>query len=80
MYVVADLARNPELAALIEGCGSATDGFPLAHVGDDWFHLTLHQLGIPAAQVTGPERDALADALRARLRDVPRSPSRSAAP
>ena len=71
MYVVADLARNPGLAALVEGCRSATDGFPLAHVGDDWFHLTLYQLGVPAAQVTGPERDALAAALRARLRDVP---------
>jgi len=71
VYVVADLARNPELATLIQGCRAATAGWPLAHVGDDWFHLTLYQLGIPADQVTGPEREAIADALRSRLKDVP---------
>jgi hypothetical protein len=70
VYVVADLARNPELATLIAGCRAATAGMPLAHVGDDWFHITMYQLGIPADQVTGPEREALAEALRGRLQHV----------
>lgn len=70
VYVVADLARNPELAALIRGCRDATDGWPLAHVGDDEFHITLYQLGIPSGKVPGPEREAIADALRSRLKDV----------
>ncbi|MGH3164607.1 MAG: hypothetical protein ACRDN0_01790, partial [Trebonia sp.] len=56
---------------LIEGCRAATAGWPLAHVGDEWFHLTLYQLGIPADQVTEPEREAISAALRDRLRDVP---------
>jgi hypothetical protein len=61
VYVAADLARKPELAALIKGCRAATTGLPLAHVGDEWLHITLH---IPADQVTGPERDGLAGETR----------------
>lgn len=71
VYVVADLARNPELAALIAGCRAATADWPLAHVGDEWLHITMYQLGTPADQVTEPEREAIAAALRSRLRNVP---------
>jgi hypothetical protein len=70
VYVVADLARNPEPATLVQGCRAATAGWPLAHVGDDKLHITLYQLGTPADQVTEPERTAAADALRSRLKDV----------
>lgn len=70
-YVVADLSRNPELAALIAGVRAATEGDPLTHVEDDWFHITLYQLSEkPAAQITQPERQAIVDALEKHLREV----------
>jgi 2'-5' RNA ligase len=70
IYVTVDLARNPDLAALVGGCRAATAGMPLAHVADDWIHITLYQLGLPADQVTVQERAALVRALRTRLEDV----------
>lgn len=71
IYVVVDLGANPELAALIKGCRDATRDYPLSHVGDDWFHITMCQIDLPAGQVTRSEREALATELRGRLHEVP---------
>ncbi|WP_461056478.1 2'-5' RNA ligase family protein [Streptomyces pseudoechinosporeus] len=50
---------------------AATKDEPLSHVGDEWFHVALYQLSEKVgALVTQEEREALADALRQRLRTV----------
>ncbi|NIY65560.1 2'-5' RNA ligase family protein [Streptomyces malaysiensis] len=70
-YAIADLSRNPELAELIAGVRAATEGDPLTHIGDDWFHITLYQLSEkPAAQITQVERQAIVGELERGLRDV----------
>jgi hypothetical protein len=67
VYVVADLARNPELAGLVASSRAALDGMPLVHVGDDWLHVTLCQIRTPADQVDGAERTAIAREVGLRL-------------
>jgi hypothetical protein len=69
-YVVADLARDRELAALIAGCRAATSEEPLAHVGDAWLHITLCQVTVPAHAVGGDQRAALATRIGERLSGV----------
>jgi hypothetical protein len=59
-YVVADTARDRELAALVAGCRAATGDEPLAHVGDAWLHITLCQVTMPAHEVPASDRAALA--------------------
>ena len=70
VYVVADLARDRELAALVDGCRGATGGEPLAHVGDAWLHITLCQVTVPAHEVGGDQRAALATRIGQRLAAV----------
>lgn len=68
VYAVPDMQRNRELAALVEGCRAAADGFPLAWVEDPWLHLTLAQVpDSPASSIPQDERDALVAALGERL-------------
>jgi hypothetical protein len=69
-YVVADRARDRELAALIAGCRAATSEEPLAHVGDAWLHITLCQVTVPAHAVGGDQRAALATRIGERLSGV----------
>jgi hypothetical protein len=59
-YVLPDLARNPGLAALVGACREATRGEPLAHVPDEWLHVTLCQIAVPAHQVSDAGRADLA--------------------
>lgn len=70
VYVVADLARDRKLAALVDGCRAATGGEPLAHVGDAWLHVTLCQIAVPAHEVGGDQRAALATRIGQRLAGV----------
>jgi hypothetical protein len=70
VYVVADLARDRELAALVAGCRGATRGEPLAHVGDAWLHITLCQIAVPAHEVGGDQRAALATRIGQQLAGV----------
>lgn len=67
VYVVADLARNPELAGLVASSRAALDGMPLGHVGDDWLHVTLCQIRTPADRVDDAGRTAIAREIRLRL-------------
>jgi hypothetical protein len=67
VYVVADLARNPELAGLVASSRAALDGMPLGHVGDDWLHVTLCQIRTPADQVDAAGRTAIAREVSLRL-------------
>lgn len=70
-YVTVDLSRQPELAALVQGARDALLDFPLSHVQDPWFHITLDQItDEPAARIPQHERDALVDELTKALRDV----------
>lgn len=70
VYVVADLARDRELAALIAGCRAATSEEPLAHGGDAWLHITLCQITVPAHEVGRDQRAALAARIGQRLSGV----------
>ena len=60
VYVTVDLARSRELAALVQACRAATRGEPLAHVPDQWLHVTLGQIAVPARQLSAGQRVALA--------------------
>ncbi len=71
VYVTVQLDRNPELAALINGCREATREDPLTHVSDSWFHITMYQLSEKAAAlVSQQDRDALAASLGRRLQAI----------
>ncbi|TMR07822.1 2'-5' RNA ligase family protein, partial [Nonomuraea turkmeniaca] len=60
VYAIVDLESNPELGQLIKEVRAATQGAPLAHIGNDWFHITLYQHAAkPADQVTAAERHTL---------------------
>jgi hypothetical protein len=67
-YVTADLARAPGLAALLASCRDATRGEPLAHVADEWLHITLCQIAVPARDVDAGQRVALAAEIGQALR------------
>lgn len=68
-YVTVDLGQNPELGELIRGIRAATAGDPLAHVGDEWFHITLYQLSQkPASEIPADQRQALVTELTEQLR------------
>jgi hypothetical protein len=70
-YVTVDLGRHPELAELIHGVRAATQGDPLTHVGDEWFHITLYQLSQkPASEITKEERHALVAALTEQMKAI----------
>ncbi|MQS17387.1 2'-5' RNA ligase family protein [Streptomyces kaniharaensis] len=70
-YVTVDLGRNPDLADLVHGVRAATADDPLAHVGDQWLHITVHQLSQkPAVDVPAEERQALAAELARQMRTV----------
>ena len=70
VYVVADLDRDREFAALVNGVRAATADDPLTHVGDEWLHVTLYQIDRPATQIPQSQREALAEALRRHLAHV----------
>jgi hypothetical protein len=69
-YVLPDLPRNPGLAALIGACREATRGEPLAHVSDDWLHVTLCQIAVPADQVSEADRADLAAEIGRRMAGI----------
>ncbi|GHD61277.1 hypothetical protein GCM10010336_14720 [Streptomyces goshikiensis] len=70
-HITVDLSRQPELAALVQGARDALRNFPLSHVQDPWFHITLDQITDElAARIPQRERDALIDELTKTLRDV----------
>ncbi|MEV1011757.1 hypothetical protein [Streptomyces sp. NPDC049881] len=70
-YVTVDLGRHPELAELIRGVRAATKDDPLAHVGDEWFHITLYQLSSkPASAVPTDERQGIVAELVKQVRSI----------
>lgn len=70
-YVPVDLGQNPELAELVHGVRAATKDDPIAHVGDEWLHITLYQLSSkPAADVTTAERQALTAELDRQMQGI----------
>jgi hypothetical protein len=70
-YVLPDLPRNPGLAALVSACREATRGEPLAHVPDEWLHITLCQIAVPSDQVSAADRAALAAEIGKRVAGFP---------
>lgn len=71
VYVVVNLDSNREFAELVRGVRDATGEYPLAHVENDWFHITLYQLSErPAAEITKAERRDLTAELTRRLETV----------
>jgi len=70
-YVLPHVPRAPGLAALVGACRDATRGEPLAHIPDEWLHITLCQIAVPARQVGEAARAALVAALGERLAAVP---------
>jgi hypothetical protein len=68
VYALADVARSQEVAALVRGCQAATRGEPLAHVADEWLHITLCQIAMPARTVDARQRVALAAEIGQALR------------
>lgn len=69
-YVLPDLRRNAALAALIGACRVAVRGEPLAHVPDEWLHVTLCQIAVPAWQIAETDRTELAAAIGERVAGV----------
>jgi len=63
VYALGDVARSPALAALMTSCRRATATEPLAHIGDDWLHVTLCQVTVPSRAVGAAQRAALAAAI-----------------
>lgn len=63
VYALADVARSPGLAALTASCRQATAGEPLAHIGDQWLHVTLCQVKVPARTLDDEQRAALVAAI-----------------
>jgi hypothetical protein len=68
VYALPDLARSQDLAALVRDCRAATRGQPLAHVADEWLHITLCQIAAPAHAVDAGQRVALAAEIGQALR------------
>jgi hypothetical protein len=68
VYALADVARSQETAAIARGCRAATRGEPLAHVADEWLHITLCQIAMPAHTVDAGQRVALATEIGLALR------------
>ncbi|WP_439681563.1 2'-5' RNA ligase family protein [Embleya sp. MST-111070] len=70
-YITVDLGSHPELAELISGVRAATKDDPLAHVGDQWFHITLYQMSSkPTSAVPAEERQALVAELTKQMRST----------
>ena len=68
VYAIPDLARNPELAKLAQGCRDALAPYPLTMVEDRWLHRTLMQIADKfGARYSAAERAELAAALRSDL-------------
>ncbi|BBH70438.1 hypothetical protein ACTI_71230 [Actinoplanes sp. OR16] len=68
VYAVPDLAENPELAKLTQGCREALAPYPLTPVGDPWLHITLMQITDQfGGRYSAADRAELAAALRADL-------------
>jgi 2'-5' RNA ligase superfamily len=63
VYALGDVARSPGLAALMASCRRATAAEPLAHVGDDWLHVTLCQVTVQAPAIGAGRRATLAAAI-----------------
>jgi hypothetical protein len=70
VYALADVARSPELGSLMASCRQAIAGQPLAPIGDDWLHVTLCQVAVPAAAVDDRQRAALVAAITGALAPV----------
>jgi len=68
VYALPDLARSQDLTALVRDCRAATRGEPLAHVADEWLHITLCQIALPARAVGAGQRVALAAEIGQALR------------
>ncbi len=53
------------------GVRAATEGDPLAHVSDDWLHITLYQLSsTPAAEILADERQTLVTELTEQMQAI----------
>ncbi|RNG38040.1 2'-5' RNA ligase family protein [Streptomyces botrytidirepellens] len=71
VYITVDLAQHPEVAELVRGAWDVLRDFPLSHVQDPWFHITLDQItDEPASRITQRERDMLTVELTKALGDV----------
>lgn len=59
------------MGTYIRGVRNATQGDPLTHVGDEWFHITLYQLSQkPASEIPEDERQALVAALTEQMKAI----------
>ncbi|HUN33058.1 MAG TPA: hypothetical protein VMU95_13685 [Trebonia sp.] len=72
VYALGDVTRSPGLAALMAGCRQATAAEPLAHIGDQWLHVTLCQVTLPARTIDDEQRAAVVAAIGGVIGAVPR--------
>lgn len=72
VYLLPDLATNPELAQLVTACRQAMRPYPILMQNDQQLHITLEMVADTSSAAIGPaERENLTEALRKHLASVP---------